>query len=543
MAGLLSYLVGPGRSNEHTEPHLVAGDAALLAWFDDNELDSEAGRSIAQHLDRPAKAYGGEVNGGHVWHCSLALRAEEGRLTDQRWQEIASTFVDRMGFGDHEGTRAPTRWVAVHHGLSSNGNDHVHVVVNLVREDGTKASIHNDRIRARDLCRELEKEFGLQQLESAERGRATVGYQYGEREAQARRRARGVFEQSRRGGTEHRTWGGLSEGERQVLVEAQMRSDQPRWELARKVRACATASESEGEFVRRLRQHSVLVRPRFLEGRTDVVTGYSVAAKPVAGERPIWYGGGQLGKDLTLPRLRSEWPDTAHGAEAAVAEWAAARRGRRPVMPGRETRDPDPLLWAQVGADLERLREQMRAVPIEDRDAWAHVARQTAGAFAAWSVRVEPVPGPLAATADALSRTAQVRRRPLRAPETKAVGASGAALLLIAAVQGGEVAQAVMLRQLANLAKAIYDMHVADMDARRAAEIEQVIRGQLATVAARFPDPQPAAVPVVSDAVRTARQGQQELGSPIPNRLTPHEGRPPAHSRPGDLDNQHHIER
>ena len=76
MSGLLTYLTGPGRSNEHTEPHLVAGDPALLAWHDDAELGRDAALSIARHLDRPRTAYGVEVKGGHVWHCSLSLRAD-----------------------------------------------------------------------------------------------------------------------------------------------------------------------------------------------------------------------------------------------------------------------------------------------------------------------------------------------------------------------------------------------------------------------------------------------------------------------------------
>ena len=31
MTGLLVYLAGPGRNNEHSNPHLVAGDAAIMA--------------------------------------------------------------------------------------------------------------------------------------------------------------------------------------------------------------------------------------------------------------------------------------------------------------------------------------------------------------------------------------------------------------------------------------------------------------------------------------------------------------------------------
>lgn len=526
--GLMVYLAGPGRSNEHAEPHLVAGDPAMLAWHDDAELSRDGALAIARHLDRPRTAFDVGVKGGHVWHCSLSLRAEEGQLTDERWQRIAGEFVGKMGFDDADGTKAPTRWVAVRHGLSKAGNDHVHLVVNLVREDGTKASIHNDQPRAQKACRELEREHGLEVLESAERGRASVGYDPAEQQAAARRAARAAHEHARRQGTEGRAWQAVPATERARLIESKLTADQPRWDLARTVRACSTASADEAEFVRRMRRHGVLVRPRFADGRTDVVTGYSVAARPLPGERPIWYGGGHLARDLTLPRLRQEWPDTPTGAAAAVDEWAAARRQRRPAAPGRESSEPDPQLWRQVGQDLEALREQLRAVPIEDRDTWARVARQTSGAFAAWSTRVEPEPGPLAATADSLARSAELRRSPQQPIRAGLPSAAGAALLLISAGQGGRgtVAQAIMLRQLANLAKALHDMHRADQDARRAAQLAAAVRGDLAKVAAKLPEPGPAGLEhtPAAAATRTARQGQvpmQAPESPLPAALTP----------------------
>ena len=153
MAGLMTYLVGPGRANEHTEPHLMAGDPAMLAWHDDAELGRDGALAIARHLDRPRTAMGVEVPGGHVWHCSLSLRADEGALSDEQWRAIADDFVRAMDFDDAEGTKAPCRWVAVRHGVSTNGNDHIHIVVNLVREDGTKASVHNDFKRAQTAAR------------------------------------------------------------------------------------------------------------------------------------------------------------------------------------------------------------------------------------------------------------------------------------------------------------------------------------------------------------------------------------------------------
>lgn len=522
MQGLLSYLVGPGRSNEHTEPHLVAGDSALLIWHDDNELDRQAAHQIATHLERPSKAFAVEVAGGHVWHCSLSLRAEEGQLPDQKWQQIAEAFVERMGFGTDGGVRSPARWAAVRHGVSSRGNDHIHLVVNLVREDGTKANIHNDRIRARDLCRELETEFGLEPLESAGRGRAEVAYQYGEREAAGRRKARAMFEKARSQGSETRTWGALPEGERQLLIDAATSADQPRWALARKVRACASASVDEAEFVRRLRQHGVLARPRFASGRTDVVTGYSVAHRPAAGERPIWYGGGQLGKDLTLPRLRAEWDSTPQGAQLAVEEWAAASRNRRPVAPGRETVTVAPEVLEQVAAELAELRDRLREVPVEDHETWAAVARHTSGVLAAWSMRTETEPGPLARASDALAKSAQTVRAPRR--PTPMPSLTGTAYVLLAAAKStGAASYVLVLTQLANLAKALHDMHQNEAAARRAHAISTAARTDLGKVAAVLKQHEVAGarLPSTDPWTRDLAQSAHAPGSALPTKLEP----------------------
>ncbi|MEK8229322.1 hypothetical protein NKG05_30605 [Oerskovia sp. M15] len=175
-------------------------------------------------------------------------------------------------------------------------------------------------------------------------------------------------------------------------MAAELSTDQPRYLLALKVRGCAGASQDEAEFVRRMRRAGLLVRARFADGRTDVVTGYSVAERPQAGERPIWYGGGHLARDLSLPRLRDGWPDTPTGASDAAAEWNAAKRGRRVVSAGREASEPDPEMWAKQHDELRALVDRLRSVPVEDRDTWATVARQTAGAFAAWSNATEETP-------------------------------------------------------------------------------------------------------------------------------------------------------
>ncbi|GAA4289110.1 relaxase/mobilization nuclease domain-containing protein [Georgenia daeguensis] len=612
MAGLMVYLAGPGRRNEHTEPHLVAGDSALLAWHDDNELDRDAALAIAKHLDRPHKALGVDVMTGvyerqvvghddagkrifknvkvgekdaHVWHCSLSLRPEEGMLTDEQWSTIATEFIRRMGFDDHEGTKAPCRWVAVRHGLSAKGNDHVHLAVNLVREDGTKASTHNDYRRVQEVARELERDYDLLPLspneyetarahtraewERARRGdgrvpwdeltnelqdaevrkqfateqawqRALTGrdrhgpadtaeraYDPAEREAQARGRACAKHERNRRHGGGVVPWDKLPTAEKQARITAELRADEPRRALARIVRGCSTAAADEAEFVRRMRRAGLLVRPRFADGRTDVVTGYSVATRPEAGERPVWYGGGHLARDLTLPRLRQAWPDTP-----AAGEWTAAKRNRRPVTPGREAGEVDPRLWEQYAREVTALREQLRAVPIHDRDTWAQVARDTAGAFAAWSHRVETVPGPLAATADALAKSAQLRRQSVHPKASGKASIGGVAMLLASATTAGQgaVAEAALLRQLVMLAQAVYAMHRASAEHHRAAQIRQVAEQRLREVADRLP-PVPGPVPAgpahdarAAEAARIAATGQtpaRPVGSPVPNRIEP----------------------
>lgn len=505
-SGLMAYLVGPGRSNEHTDPHLVAGDPAVMAWHDDNELSHESALRIGQHIDRHRKALGVEVTGGHVWHCSLSLPAADGQLEDDQWRAISESFVERMGFGDHDGTKAPMRWVAVRHGVSTNGNDHVHLMVNLVREDGTKASIHNDFVRAQKVCGELEKEHGLTVLESRDAGRSTRGYSRAEKEAHLRQEAKA---------------GRTGDAAREL----------PRRDLARTVRACATASHDEAEFVRRLRREGVLVRPRFADGRTDVVTGYSVAQRPAKGERPVWFGGGRLARDLGLPRLRQDWPDSAEAATAAAQEWTAAKRHRKPVAPGREHAETDPQQWRRAQSKLTAVREQLRAVPVDDRAEWARVARETSGVLAYWSRQVDGAQAhDLARAADTLAESAQLHRagpRPRRGYR-RDVGA--ASLVMASALRGGQgaVGTAVLIRQLATLAKTVHDAHKAMGEAEQARRIALMQRQQLQSVAARLPDP-----PAEATAAPTRPRGEpvREPGPALPPR-TP-QARRAAHAQRG----------
>jgi hypothetical protein len=96
--------------------------------------------------------------------------------------------------------------------------------------------------------------------------------------------------------------------------------------------------------------------------------------------------------------------------------------------------------------------------------------------------------------------------------------------MLMAATMGGNgtAAQAIMLRQLLNVAKAVHDMHKASNDLRRARQISHIVRHHLSQVAAALPGvpaPAPAVDSEAAEAVRTSTAGQTQgrlAGSVLP---------------------------
>lgn len=499
MGGLMAYLAGPGRHNEHTDPHLVVGDPAIMTWHDDAELSARAAQQVAQQLDAPRRLLNVNVPGGAVWHCSLSVAAEEGQLGDQQWAAIATDFVEGMGFVN-SGGRADCRWVAVHHGLSSAGNDHIHLAVSLVREDGTKADVWRDWPRAQELAGKLERKYGLEVLESRGIGMGQRGTKRAE----------------------------------QFTRRETPAAETVRTRLERTVRATVATSGTEAEFVRGLRAAGLLVRPRFAEGTHDVVVGFSAAVRPPQGEQPLWFGGGRLARDLTLPRLRENWPDTPGAATEAAAEWQAAWRGKPPATASAtssSTPDPDPALWKRYAEEVKGLRKQLVDVSPADVATWSRVAHQLSGAFSAWSLAAEgDRPGPLAATARVIGRTAQVpRQRDAAAPGADwGPSMRGASLLLSSAAKGGRgpVGQAVLLKQLANTAKALYDAHAAAGRPQEARRIASAVLTDLEQVRKALPSPEEPRSRVEQ---RAAQAGPsigggrpRPPGSPVPGHLQPH---------------------
>lgn len=137
-----------------------------------------------------------------------------------------------------EGCCSPPGWPtsrSLDHGTTAGGNQHIHIALSLVREDGTTASVHNDRSRAHDTCRALEKKYEMEELSTVH---ASRGYDRAERQTAIRQ-----------GREMHRT------------------------SLERKVRAASTTTLTEAEFVRQGRDMGLLMRPRYAKNTTDVVVG------------------------------------------------------------------------------------------------------------------------------------------------------------------------------------------------------------------------------------------------------------------------------
>ena len=288
--GLLRYLFGPGRANEHIDPHIVAGWAP--EWVRGHPLGgdlaesacSAAGRAkLAAQLDGLMTGHGVDVDGGHVYHVVLSLppadlpvdpaTGERRRLPDEVWRELAESGIAALGLAPDDRGRNGCRWVAVHHGPSANGNDHVHLVVNTVRANGDIANLYRDFFRWRDWCRAVEDRYHWTATAPAGQGatRATT---------------------------------------RRELTRATATNPPTERERLRAFVATAAATtRTEQDFVEALRNGGVLLAayPSTPADSKPVVTGYKAAIAPIDGQEAVWFAGSTLRRDLSLPKLRERW--------------------------------------------------------------------------------------------------------------------------------------------------------------------------------------------------------------------------------------------
>jgi len=177
------------------------------------------------------------------------------------------------------------------------------------------------------------------------------------------------------------------------------------------------------------------------------------------------------------------------------------------------------------------LADQLRSIPRDDHATWAKAARDVSGAFAAWSYRLEPTPGPLAATAAELSRTAQLRAPRQHSKPVALPSIAGTAMLFMAASSKNKTAaQTALMVQLINTAFAVYEMHAQSGRTREAQRIRSVVEERLAPFTGTMPKPvlvgagqQPSEAGVPTRSIDIARRGMVPIrpGSAVPTTPTP----------------------
>src|ERR1035438_7040400 len=96
--GLLRYLYGPGKANEHTDPHLVAGFGDPQELEPDLRPDGSRDlRRLSGLLSQPLAL---DPLGGcdkPVWHCSVRAASGDRMLSDAEWGQVAAGIMDRPG--------------------------------------------------------------------------------------------------------------------------------------------------------------------------------------------------------------------------------------------------------------------------------------------------------------------------------------------------------------------------------------------------------------------------------------------------------------
>ncbi|XVU24203.1 relaxase/mobilization nuclease domain-containing protein [Actinoplanes sp. CA-054009] len=366
VGGLLRYLFGPGRFEEHERPRLVAAWVGAGDLADLQPMVTGSGardfRHLVAMLEEPVRAADRPPR-KPVWHASMRLAPEDrGRVfSDQIWGHMAREMLAGAGLAAH-GDAEGIRWVVVRH-----NDDHVHIVATLVREDGRTEWARNDYRRSVAATYDVARRFGLKRrVAPADR---TSARRPGPRETSKARRL------------------GQSETTRDVL--------------RRRVRAAVAAATSQDEFFDQLRAAGVMVKLRESTRQPGEVTGYAVALTGVhtaADGQPIYFSGGRLAPDLTLPKLRQRWGNPP----LAGPQRSRVRVGRAERM----------RAMREAGATARAAAEEMRRTAQSDPGAAQAAAEAAADTLRAVAFAVEGRRGgPLTDAAEVFDRAARARYR------------------------------------------------------------------------------------------------------------------------------------
>ncbi len=405
MPGLIRYLYGPGKADDHRDQHMVAGYGALPFVYAGPLSPTQAGElgrvvewswreqfreesALAGHAGRGVSAAALSSSGGgsqvslnapglpqrgndpdanfkeHVYHVVASLGPEEGTYTDEQWSQVATGIVEGIGFSTGPQDMNANSWVAVRHGLSAQGNDHIHIAINQVRQDGHRTRLHQDKNLSQVVRRELEQRLDFVTPLSH------LGHDRG--------RGQGVslpaYTNKEAGEARDRTTKGHP-----VVPD--------RVQLQRLVRSAAGTAGTEAQFIQNLLDQDAQVEAaRWAPGGHDQVTGYRVRLDDDA----RWFTASQLAPDLTLGKLRPEWKanETEQTRTHALGLW------REEIAPA-ETPETDRAAvnghLVAATNELAAWTDQLRAADPFDADQWRRETAAAAHVASALSPRL-PLP-------------------------------------------------------------------------------------------------------------------------------------------------------
>jgi hypothetical protein len=229
--------------------------------------------------------------------------------------------------------------------------------------------------------------------------------------------------------------------------------------LRREVTTAAAAAAGDQDFFARLQRAGIRVRMRYSTRDPGEVTGYAVALDQDTAStgEPVWYGGGKLAADLTLPKLRQRW--------------SSGPGDGRAVPGGRLTPGERAAIWDHASRAATDAAAQIRSLAAAGEPGAAADAAWAAGdtlhaAAAALGSRV------IRQAASAYDRAARSPYGRIPQPTSAGIGLRRASRLLSAAAFASHdrtLAQIALIARLAALADAVAELRDAQRHAAQAA--------------------------------------------------------------------------
>ena len=347
-------------------------------------------------------------------------------------------------------------------------------------KDGKVASTRNDFKRLSALCADMERRYGLGAVE----GRGIKAAMPGLTRAEA--------EKARRTGRE---------GTERAELARVVRAGGHRRRQRSRLRAVAPGRRAGGQAPLRPRRRAW--RGRLRGGRGPLRRGVAV-----------FFGGGKLARDLSLPALRDRWRDGEGERQEAAAEWAGdapttgvhdVPRPSRHLTHGwaeaserwsktslREEHQPSAQHyaggWRAATQSLGEVVHRLGAVPAEDVATWRAVASDAAGVLAVVLGRLERSPGPLARASGLLARSAQGPRQDAAKPGYVPRGTIKSVAALMAQADLDEdtpTAWRLLLAEVLRVAQAVHDAHLARSESEQAGRLAGEARKALEKARAR----------------------------------------------------------